>query len=67
MGETTLPKPRVADPIIFRSTKDAPERIVRPCTWKHREYWLAGYMVASCDKARHARSREGRDLGPVLG
>lgn len=47
---TRLPKPKVADPIIFRSTPDGPERVVRPCTGKHREYWLRGYIVASCNK-----------------
>lgn len=44
------PRPRVGSPIIFRPTKDAPERVVKPCSWKHREYWLSGYIVASCKK-----------------
>lgn len=45
-----MPKPKVGDPIIFRAQPDGPERMVRPCSGKHREYWLAGYIVASCRK-----------------
>lgn len=50
MTATRLPKPKVSNPIIFHPTKDSPERVVRPCTNKHREYWLSGYIVASCRK-----------------
>lgn len=40
----------VSDPVIFRAQPDGPERVVRPCSRKHREYWLAGYIVLSCRK-----------------
>lgn len=50
MSETRLPRPKVGDPIIFRPTQESGERVVRPCSGKHREYWLLGYMVASCRK-----------------
>ena len=50
-AESRLPKPRVGDPIIFRTNGiGSPERVVRPCTGKHREYWLGGFMVLSCKK-----------------
>jgi hypothetical protein len=48
--DTRLPKPKVGDPIIFRSAPQTDERVVRPCSGAHREYWLAGYMVLSCNK-----------------
>lgn len=47
---TRLPRPKVADPIIFRPTPTSTDRVVRPCSGKHREYWLGGYIVASCNK-----------------
>lgn len=45
-----LPRPKVGDPIIFRPVPEGPEWVARPCSGKHREYWLAGYIVASCQK-----------------
>lgn len=50
MSATKLPKPKVGDPIIFRAMPTTPERVVRPCSGKHRHYWLAGYLVLSCSK-----------------
>ncbi len=47
---TRLPKPKIGDPIIFRPTPTSDERLVRPCSGKHRDYWLSGYMVVSCRK-----------------
>lgn len=47
---TRVKRPQVGSPIIFRAKKDGPERIVRPCTGKHREYWLGGYIILSCRK-----------------
>lgn len=44
------PRPKVGSPIVFRAQKDGPERVVRPCTGRHREYWLGGYIVLSCNK-----------------
>lgn len=50
MSATRLPKPKVGDPIIFRQMPSSDERVIRPCSGKHREYWLSGYMVLSCLK-----------------
>ena len=43
-------KPRVGSPIIFRAQADGPEHVVRPCSGRHREHWLSGYIVLSCRK-----------------
>lgn len=48
----TAPKPRVSSPIIFRAQKDGPEHVVEPCSGRHREYWLSGYVVVSCKKCK---------------
>lgn len=50
MTTVRAPKPRVSSPIIFRAQRDGPELVVRPCSGRHRELWLSGYMVLSCKK-----------------
>lgn len=47
---TTLPKPRVGDPIVFRAQPNGSEHVARPCSARHRAHWLSGYIVLSCSK-----------------
>lgn len=47
---TRVKPPKVGDPIIFRAQKDGLEHTVRPCSGRHRELWLSGYIVLSCTK-----------------
>lgn len=49
------PKPRVSSPIIFRAQKDGPEHVAEPCSGRHRELWLSGYVVLSCKKCKVSR------------
>lgn len=44
--------PRVSDPIVVRVKKDGPEYVVRPCSGRHRDLVLAGYIVLTCDTCR---------------
>lgn len=48
----------VVDPIIIRPVKDGPEFVVRPCTRKHREMTLSGWLVLSCTKCTPTRLEE---------
>jgi hypothetical protein len=41
---------RVSSPIIFRAQPSGPEHVARPCSNRHRELWLSGFVVASCRK-----------------
>ena len=50
MTTVQAPKPRVSSPIIFRAMPHGDEFAVRPCSTRCREYWLSGYIVASCKK-----------------
>ncbi len=55
---TRVKPPKVSDPIIFRAQKNGPEHTVNPCSARHRELWLSGYIVLSCSKCKISKPEE---------
>lgn len=44
------PRRKVSDPIYLPGSKLEHELVVRPCSTKHRGYFLSGALVLSCSK-----------------
>jgi len=61
MNTVRAPKPRVGSPIIFQAQREGPEHVVRPCSGRCRELWLAGYIVLSCKKCTQTLEKVGAD------